>query len=222
MVCTDATDYRRAVMSDQDSVYHTAGFGGGVPRGVRPAIVVVDFSYGFTDTQYPTAADMGAEIAATRTLTDFARSVGIPVIYTTIAYQPWEIKALPWLQVATGMAALQVGTRLVEIDQKTGIQNSDTVIVKHGASAFFGTNLSALLTGARVDTLVVTGATTSGCVRATVVDAVQSGFNVLVPSDCCADRASAPHAANLYDMAQKYADVTDSTDVLTWLKAVSG
>ncbi|WP_339671493.1 isochorismatase family protein [Dasania marina] len=208
-------------MSKQESVYAAAGFGASVPRGKRPAIVVVDFSYGFTDINYPTAADMSLQIEATRKLTDFARSVGIPVIYTTIAYQPWEIQALPWLKKATGMAALEAGSRLVEIDQSTGIQPDDTVLVKHGASSFQGTNLAALLTGAGIDTLVVTGATTSGCVRATVVDAVQSGFNVLVPEDCCADRASAPHEANLYDMAQKYADVIDSGDALTWLRSVA-
>lgn len=208
-------------MSEQDKVYAAAGFGAPVPRGKWPAIVVVDFSYGFTDTQYPTAADMSEQIAATRRLTDFARSVGMPVVYTTIAFQPWEIDALPWLKKSSGMAALRVGTRLVEIDKRTGIQQADTVLAKNGASSFAGTNLAGLLTGARVDTLVVTGATTSGCVRATVVDAVQSGFNVLVPRDCCADRALAPHEANLYDMAQKYSDVTDSADVLAWLRTVS-
>ena len=113
------------------------------------------------------------------------------------------------------------GTRLVEIDSATGITPLDPVIIKHGASAFHGTNLAGLLTGARVDTLIVTGATTSGCVRATVVDAVQSGFTVLVPRDCCADRAEAPHDANLYDIQQKYADVTDSDDILSWIKQLS-
>ncbi len=205
----------------QDQVYSDAGFGQSVPRGKTPAIVVVDFTYGFTDTQYPTAADMSAEIAATRRLTDKARAMGIPVIYTTIAYQPWERDALPWLKKATGMAALMAGSRLVEIDAATGIQSGDPVLVKHGASAFHGTNLAGLLTGAGVDTVVVTGATTSGCVRATVVDAVQSGFAVLVPRDCCADRAQAPHEANLYDMQQKYADVTDAGDIEAWLDSLA-
>lgn len=208
-------------MSEQESIYAAAGFGAAVPRGNSPAILVVDFSYGFTDTQYPTAADMSTQIAATRRLTDFARSKNYPVIYTTIAYQAWEVDALPWLKKATGMAALRVGSRLVEIDSATGIQPADTVLVKHGASSFHGTNLAALLAGAGVDTLVVTGATTSGCIRASVVDAVQSGFSVLVPHDCCADRATAPHDANLYDMAQKYADVVDSSDILAWLAEIS-
>ena len=201
----------------QQQVYDRAGFGRSVPRGRRPAIVVVDFSYGFTDTQYPTAADMTGPIAATRRITDAARAAGVPVIYTTIAFHPAEIDRLPWLRKATGMAALLQGSRLVEIDAATGIQAGDAIVVKKGASAFFGSTLAALLTGAGVDTVVVTGATTSGCVRATVVDAVQSGFTVLVPADCCADRAEAPHAANLYDIGQKYGDVTDSADILDWL-----
>lgn len=204
----------------QNQVYEQAGFGVSVPRGTRPAVVVVDYTYGFTDTQYPTAADMSAQMAATKRVTDLARAKGFPVIYTVIAYQPGEIAMLPWLRKATGMAALLEGSRLVEIDSATGVQPGDVVVTKKGASAFAGTTLAALLTGANVDTLVVTGATTSGCVRATAVDAVQSGFNVLVPADCCADRAQAPHDANLYDISQKYGDVTDSADILNWLQSL--
>lgn len=205
----------------QDRVYAAAGFGASVPRGTRPAIVVVDFTYGFTDhAAYPTAAEMGAQIAATRALTDLARARGFPVIYTTIAYHQGEIALLPWLRKATGMAALLEGSRLVEIDARTGIQPQDPIVTKKGASAFAGTTLQALLTGAGVDTVVVTGATTSGCVRATVVDAVQAGFTVLVPADCCADRAQAPHDANLYDISQKYGDVTDAADIAAWLAAL--
>lgn len=205
----------------QEQTYKDAGFGAQVPRGTRPAIVVVDFTYGFTDTAYPTAADVSAQMAATRTLTDLARAKGYPVIYTTIAYHPGELDKLAWLKKATGMAALIEGTRLVEIDAATGIQPQDVILTKKGASAFAGTHLAALLTGAQVDTLIVTGATTSGCVRATCVDAVQSGFNVLVPADCCADRAQAPHEANLYDISQKYGDVTDAADLLDWMVSLN-
>ncbi len=208
-------------MSQQELIYQAAGFGGQVPRGRRPALVIVDFSYGFSDEAYPTASDMSAQIAATRKLADLARSKGFPVIYTTIAYHPAEIEALPWLRKAKGMAALLKGTRLVEIDARAGMQASDILIEKKGASAFHGTALASLLAGRRVDTLVVAGATTSGCVRATVVDAVQYGFNVLVPADCCADRAIPPHDAALYDVHQKYGDVTDSADILRWLSAMA-
>ncbi|APZ50364.1 isochorismatase family protein [Salipiger abyssi] len=205
----------------QEQIYEAAGFGGSVPRGTRPGVVVVDFSYGFTDTRYPTASDAATQMAATKRICDLARSQGCPVIFTTIAYHPGELDYLPWLKKSAGMKALLEGSRLVEIDAATGIRPEDAVVVKKGASSFFGSTLDALLTGAGVDTLIVTGATTSGCVRATVVDAVQSGYNVLVPADCCADRAAAPHEASLYDLGQKYADVTDSSDILRWLESLS-
>jgi nicotinamidase-related amidase len=206
-------------MSQQD-VYKNAGFGHAVPRGTRPAIVVVDFIYGFTDPQYPTASDASAQVAATRRLTDLARSRGFPVIYTTIAYNAGELEALAWLKKAKGMTALVEGTRLVEVDAATGIHPGDAIVTKKGASSFFGTSLAALLTGSRIDTLIVTGATTSGCVRATAVDAVQSGFNVLVPADCCADRAKSPHDAALYDIHQKYGDVVTAAEISEWLESV--
>lgn len=205
----------------QADIYRQAGFGQKVPRGVRPGLVVVDFTYGFTDPAYPTAAPMAEAIAATRRIADVVRSMGFPVIFTTIAYHPLEVAKLPWIRKATGMAAMLEGSRLVEVDAATGRQSHDPVIVKKGASAFFGTSLASLLVAAQVDTLLVAGATTSGCVRATVFDGMQSGFNVLVPRDCCADRAAAPHEANLYDMDQKYADVTDSAEILTWLASLA-
>ncbi|MBQ2262974.1 MAG: isochorismatase family protein [Loktanella sp.] len=204
----------------QAQTYAAAGFGANVPRGRTPAIVVVDFSYGFTDLIYPTASEATTQMVATKAICDAARAKGFAVIFSTIAFHPGEVDKLPWLKKATGMAALIAGTRLVEIDAATGIQPQDAIVTKKGASSFFGSTLASLLTGARADTVVVCGATTSGCVRATVVDAVQSGFNVLVPADCCADRAQAPHDANLYDMAQKYADVTDSADILQWLDSL--
>lgn len=202
----------------QSQIYEKAGFGHPVPRGTRPAVLVVDFTYGFTDLQYPTASEADAQMQATRRLTDLARARGFPVIYTAIAYQPGEVEALAWLRKSKGLAALREGSRLVEIDAATGIQPGDPVIVKKGASGFFGTPLAGLLSSQKVDTLVITGATTSGCVRATAVDAVQAGFNVLVPKDCCADRAKPPHDAALYDIQQKYGDVTTAEEVLNWLE----
>jgi len=206
---------------NQAEVYQQAGFGQAVPKGTRPALVVVDFSYGFTDTSYPTAAPMGAQMAATARLAAAMRARDFPVIYTTIAYDPGELDRLAWLRKAAGMRALLRGTRLVEIDEAAGKQPDDPLISKSGASAFWGTRLAALLTSTGSDTVIVTGATTSGCVRATVVDAVQCGFNVLVPRDCCADRAQAPHEANLFDMGQKYAEVCDAAELHAWLETLA-
>jgi nicotinamidase-related amidase len=198
-------------------VYDAAGFGRPVRRGTRPAVVVVDLTYGFTDPQYPTAADARGPVEATARLLDAARAAGVPVVFTAIAYDPAQIASLAWLQKATGMAALEVGSRLVEVDDRLARRADEHLVVKTGASAFFGTALSAHLASVGADTVVVTGATTSGCVRATVVDAVQSGYPVLVPRECVADRAAGPHDASLFDIQEKYGDVVGLDDVLTYL-----
>jgi maleamate amidohydrolase len=203
------------------AAYDRAGFGRSVTRGKSPALVVVDFSYGFTDPVYPTGSDMSAELAATRTLLDVVRAKGLPVVYTTIAYDRGQLHSVAWLQKATGLAALEAGSRLVEVDGRVAPREDETVLVKTGASAFFGTPLAAILAGLRVDTLIVTGATTSGCVRASVVDAVQSGYPTLVPRQCVADRAPEPHAASLFDLNEKYADVLDVDEVLAYVQGLS-
>jgi nicotinamidase-related amidase len=204
------------------TVYDQAGFGRPVERGSRPVVVVVDFSYGFTDPQYPTGADMSGPVLATARLLEAARSGGVPVVFTTIAYDPGQLRSLAWLKKATGMAALELGTRLVDIDERLAPRTDEHLVVKTGASAFFGTALASYLASVRADTVVVTGATTSGCVRATVVDAVQYGYPTLVPRDCVADRAPAPHEASLFDIDEKYGDVVDLDDVLAYLQALPG
>ncbi|SFN53431.1 Nicotinamidase-related amidase [Pseudonocardia ammonioxydans] len=201
------------------TTYDRAGFGRAVRRGRRPAVLVVDFSYGFTDPGYPTGADMSGPVRATRRLLDTARAAGLPRAFTTIAYGPGEARTLTWLDKATGMAALTAGSRLVEIDSALDPRPDEPVFVKHGASAFFGTPVASYLVASGADTLVVTGATTSGCVRASVVDAVQLGFPVLVPREAVADRAPEPHEANLFDIQQKYGDVVEIDDALTYLAA---
>jgi maleamate amidohydrolase len=204
------------------AVYDRAGFGHQLPRGVRPVVVVVDFTYGFTDPGYPTGADMTAAVQATAQLLRSARAAGVPVVFTTIAYDRAQAATLTWLRKATGMATLAAGSRLVEVDQRLAPRADEHVVVKTGASAFFGTNLAAHLAALRADTVVVCGATTSGCVRATVVDAVQHGYPTLVPQDCVADRAQGPHDASLFDIDQKYGDVVDSDDVARYLGGLPG
>ncbi|GAB3351807.1 isochorismatase family protein [Modestobacter lapidis] len=203
-------------------VYDRAGFGRPVQRGSRPVLVVVDFSYGFTDDRYPTGADLTGPVLATARLLEVARAGGVPVVFTTIAYDPGQIRSLAWLQKATGMAALELGSRLVDVDERLTPRTDEHLVVKTGASAFFGTALASYLASVRADTVIVTGATTSGCVRATVVDAVQYGYPTLVPRDCVGDRAQAPHDASLFDINEKYGDVVDSDDVVAYLQALPG
>ncbi|WP_219413270.1 isochorismatase family protein [Pseudonocardia nigra] len=209
-------------MTSQDAVYERAGFGAPVRRGARPAIVVVDLTHGFTDPAAPTGADLSAVVAATTELIEAGRPAGVPVVFTAIAYTPAEADgdAVTWLTKAPGMRALREGSRAVAVDDRLPVDPRDHLITKKGASAFFGTTLAALLAGLRVDTVLVCGATTSGCVRATAVDAVQSGFSVLVPRECVGDRAQAPHEANLFDIQAKYGDVIELNDALGYLRGL--
>jgi maleamate amidohydrolase len=208
-------------MSDQETeqVYERAGFGATVRRGERPAVVVVDFSRGFTEPRFTTGADLSAEVAATGRLLSAARERGVPVLFTTIAYEAHLQDGGPWLEKAPGLAVLQIGSELVDIDPRLDVGPDEPVVVKKGASAFFGTNLAALLAARRADTVIICGATTSGCVRASAVDSVQSGYPTLVVRECVGDRARGPHEANLFDIQAKYADVISLEDALGYVAA---
>ncbi len=144
----------------------------------------------------------------------------MPVIFTTIAFEASLADGGLWLQKMPGLADLQIGGPWVEIDPRLGRRDDETVVVKKGASAFFGTNLSAILVSQGIDTVVLCGATTSGCVRATAVDLLQNGFPTLVPRECVGDRAQAPHDANLFDIQAKYADVVVLEDAIGYLAAL--
>ena len=202
-----------------EDVYRHAGFGAPVRRGARPAIVVVDLSRGFTDPAYPSGSELSDVVAATGTLIEAARAEGVPVVFTTIAFTAAEADgdAVAWLTKAPGMRVLREGSDAVAIDARLDLRPEDVVIVKKGASAFFGTSLAATLTAMGRDTVLICGATTSGCVRATAVDAVQSGFSVLVPRECVGDRAAGPHEANLFDIQAKYGDVIGVHDALDYV-----
>ncbi|MGW7260831.1 isochorismatase family protein [Streptomyces sp. NPDC054834] len=204
-----------------EDVYREAGFGAPVRRGAAPAIVVVDLTRGFTEDRYPTGSDLGDVVAATATLIDAGRARGVPVIFTAIAYTQAEADgdAVTWLRKAPGMRALREDADAVHLDPRLPRHPEDHLIVKKGASAFFGTALASLLTGLGRDTLLVCGATTSGCVRATAVDAVQSGFPVLVPRECVGDRAPGPHRAGLFDIQAKYGDVIGLDDAVGYLSS---
>ncbi|MEU7483729.1 isochorismatase family protein [Streptomyces sp. NPDC042319] len=202
-----------------DRTYERAGFGAPVRRGSRPALVVVDLTRGFTEDAFPSGADLTDVVGATGRLIEAARPAGVPVVFTAIAYTPAEAAgdSVTWLQKAQGMRTLRAGSEAVAVDPRLPRRPEDHLIVKKGASAFFGTSLAATLTALGCDTVVVCGATTSGCVRATAVDAVQSGFPVLVPRECVGDRASGPHEANLFDIQAKYGDVIGLADALAYL-----
>jgi nicotinamidase-related amidase len=183
-------------------------------------VLVVDFSCGFTDPECTLGADMSAAVEATRRLLDAARGKGLPVIFTTIGYEPSLKDGGLWLQKVPSLGELQIGGRWVEIDTRLEPRTDETIVLKKGASAFFGTNLPAILVSQGVDSVILCGATTSGCIRATAVDLLQYGYPTLVPRECVADRAQAPHEANLFDIDAKYADVVALDDVLEYVERV--
>jgi nicotinamidase-related amidase len=211
-------------MSDEEArkVYAEARLGQAVTMGERPGVLVVDFSCGFTDPECALGSDLTAEVEATRRLLDAARAKGLPVIFTTIGYEPSLKDGGLWLQKAPSLGDLQVGGRWVEIDPRLEHRDDETIVLKKGASAFFGTNLTAILVTQGIDSVILCGATTSGCIRATAIDLLQNGFPTLVPRECVGDRAQAPHDANLFDIQAKYADVVSLDDALAYVESVAG
>jgi maleamate amidohydrolase len=201
-------------------VYAKARLGESVTLGSRPAVLVVDFSCGFTDPECTLGSDMTDAVEATKRLLDAARAKGLPVVFTTIGYEPSLKDGGLWLQKVPSLGDLQVGGRWVEIDPRLEPRDDETIVLKKGASAFFGTNLPSILISQGVDSVVLCGATTSGCIRATAIDLLQYGYPTLVPRECVADRAQAPHEANLFDIQAKYADVVSVDEALEYLESV--
>ncbi len=200
---------------------HMQGFGGRGGLGRRPALIVVDMTLGFTDPGSPLACDLEGPVEEIRKLLDAARQAEIPVVFTTIAYRESDrLTAAAFIDKVPALLELEAGSRWAEVDPRIAPRSSEPVLNKLFASAFFGTGLSSALTAAGVDTLIVTGASTSGCVRATVVDALQYGFRPIVPREAVGDRNPDAHEANLYDVDAKYGDVISVETTLEYLEEV--
>jgi maleamate amidohydrolase len=198
-----------------------AGFHGRGGLGRRPALIVVDVNRGFTDPESPLVCDLDEVIVAIQRLLGEMRSAGLPVVYTTVSYEEGDkATAAAFLDKIPALLTLEAGSRFVEIDPRIAPREDEPVLNKLFASAFFGTPLSSFLVANGCDSLVVTGASTSGCVRATVVDAIQHGYRPVVPREAVGDRNPEAHAANLYDIDTKYGDVVSVDDVLVHLEEI--
>ena len=195
------------------------GFHGRTGLGERPALVVVDLSLGFTDPESPLACDLDDVVAAVARLLDAARRAGLPVVYTTVAD---DAEGRRWtaffIEKIPALLTLEAGSRGVEIDPRIAPRPGEPVLTKLHASAFFETELAEILAAAGCDTVIVTGASTSGCVRATAVDALQHGYRTVVPREAVGDRNAAAHEANLYDIDAKYGDVVPLAEALARLE----
>lgn len=196
------------------------GFGGRVGFGQRPALIVIDFITGFTDLRSPLAGDLDAQIEATNALLQPARAAGIPVIFSTVAYDAELQEAGIWIRKIPSNRVLVEGSEWIEIDKRLNQRSGEMTLVKKYASCFFGTDLAARLVSRHIDTLIIAGCTTSGCVRATAVDACSYGFRTNVVEEAVGDRATLPHAASLFDIDAKYGDVVGLKAAITYLQGL--
>ena len=207
-------------MGDLD-IYKKQNFGNRVGFGRRAALLVVDFTVGFNDPDLFGGGNIDAAIKRTVGLLQFFRDKRLPVAFTRVVYADdgadagvFAMKCPPLLTLTENAPAGQV---VPELTPRPG----EYLVRKTQASAFFATSLAAWLVQQGADTVVVTGCTTSGCVRATVVDAMQNNFRTIVARDCVGDRAIGPHESNLFDMGQKYADLIDRDEIIAELSRLA-
>ncbi|WP_106403587.1 isochorismatase family protein [Actinocorallia populi] len=187
--------------------YEKAGFGGRLPFGRRPAVLVVDMVRAYLEKDSPLYAGVEDAVAAGAALVAAGRAAGAPVVFTRVEYLPGGADGGLFYRKVPALAAFQRGNPHGGFVPELTPREGDVVVVKQYASAFFGTSLAATLTAMSVDTLLICGLSTSGCVRATGVDALQHGFVPYVVADACGDRDPRPHEAALFDLRHKYAEV---------------
>lgn len=195
--------------------HHLEGFGGRQGAVRRPALLVVDMSLGFTSPDSPLHCDLDGVVGAVGRLLVAARAKGLPVVYTTVSYGEGEkAVAKAFIEKVPALLTLAEGSSFTGIDPRLAPLPHEPVLNKLFASAFFGTSLQSLLAAHDCDSVIVTGASTSGCVRATAVDVLQNGYRLLVPREAVGDRNPAAHEQALYDIDAKYGDVVSLEEAL--------
>ena len=209
-------------MSDDLKQNYQGAFDGRLGFGNAPALILVDFVEAYFAKDSPLYADVEDALSAALRVRDAARSAVIPVIYTNVVYHPGGADGGIFFRKVPALEAFVAGNPLGDWPKRLQPDDGEYIISKQYPSAFFGTSLAATLTSQHIDTLIITGLTTSGCIRATCVDAVSNGFIPIVVADACGDRHDAPHEANLFDMNAKYADVVDESTAIEYLAAIAG
>ncbi|WP_298194092.1 isochorismatase family protein [Novosphingobium sp.] len=198
---------------------YAGAFDGSLPFGSRPAVIVIDMVEAYLQPGSPLYAGVEDAVASAARLVAAARECGSPVIFTNVEYQPGGADGGVFFRKVPALKVFEKGSPLGAFPAGLSPEAGDFVITKRYASAFFATHLAATLTSLGVDTLVIAGVSTSGCVRATALDACQNGFLPFVVRDACGDRHAAPHEANLFDLQAKYAEVVTEAQVLALMAA---
>jgi len=197
---------------------YKGAFDGSLGFGNKPALILVDLVQAYFQENSPLYARCEDALASAICIRDEARNAGIPVIYTNVVYKPDGSDGGMFYRKVPALSAFVKGNPLGDWPDGLDPTDDELIISKQFASAFFGTPLAQSLNELGIDTLIITGVSTSGCIRATCIDAISSGFIPIVVSDACGDRHQGPHDANLFDMNAKYGDVVDEAAALHYLK----
>lgn len=192
---------------DLEADYARAGFGGTLPFGRRPALLVIDVARAYVDPASPLYAGVEAALASNQRLIAAAREAGVPCVFTRVIYQPGGIDGGLFYRKVPALSCFDAGNPLGDYAEGVEPRADEVVISKQYASAFHATPLAATLNAAGIDSLLIGGFSTSGCVRASALDALQHGFVPYVVREACGDRAPGPHEATLFDLQAKYAEV---------------
>lgn len=208
-------------MSDELTENYRGAFDGALGFGKSPALILIDFVEAYFDETSPLYAGVETALASALRVRDAARAAGIPVIYTNVVYQAGGADGGMFYRKVPALKVFERGSPLGDWPDGLVPDPGEIVISKQYASAFFGTSLAATLSANGIDTLIITGVTTSGCIRATCIDTVSSGFIPIIVREAVGDRHAGPHEANLFDMNAKYGDVVEEARVAEYLGALA-
>jgi maleamate amidohydrolase len=197
---------------------YTGAFDGHLTFGKRPALLIIDFVVAYLDPSSPLYAGVEDALASNMRLLAAARAARVPVIFTNVVYSPGGAEGGVFYRKVPALKLFEQGSPMGAFPPELNPQEGEVVLTKHYASAFFGTSLASLLTAQRIDTLLITGLSTSGCVRASALDACQHGFVPFVVREACGDRHKSPHEASLFDLQAKYAEVVSEYSAINHLE----
>jgi maleamate amidohydrolase len=209
-------------VSEDLAANYSKAYSNRVGFGKSPALILVDFAQAYFDKECDLYAGVEDALASALRVREAAHAAGIPVILTEVSYQQGGINGGRFFEKAKPLRAFVKGERTADFADGLTPRPDEIIVTKQYPSAFFGTSLASTLTAGGIDSVILTGLTTSGCVRASCVDSMSYGFRTSVVREACGDRHPAPHEANLFDMNAKYADVISETEALDHLHAMRG
>lgn len=202
-------------------IYQRQNLGNRVGFGMRPALLIIDFVNGFNDAELLGGGNIDAAIRQTQSLLQQSRELGLPVVFTRIVYEAGGTNAGAFATKIPALINLTEDALTSQIVPELAPKHGEHIIRKTQASAFFGTDLAPWLAWRGVDTVLIAGCTTSGCVRASVIDAASYNLRVIVIRECVGDRALEPHEANLFDIDAKYGDVVPKAEATNFLSSLA-